>query len=289
MRSIASYLFALLAALSARAGAAEAVLATMPDGTAVTGDDVVAEAQRAPAELRAQALSELGYVGRMAQNVLTRRALARAAERDGLDKDPAIAARLRLAREQVLAEAQVAKSDAQTPSRDALERLAHSEYLANPKKFETPEQVRVQHILIDARSCDAEKRIDELLARARAGENFATLAKENSQDPGSAEGGGDLGFFARGKMAPEFEAAAFALKSPGDLSGVVRTEFGLHIIRLEERKPAKVPPFDEVKDALIRDLAARDARDRRTSLVAPIEGSIRVDEAAVKQFAAQKH
>ena len=223
----------------------------------------------------------------MAQNVLTRRLLAAEAERENLDKDPKVQALLRLARERVLAEARVAQIDGKPPERAALEQLAMSEYRAEPARFNLPEQIRVRHILIDPRSCDAENRIRQLLEQARAGADFAALAQANSQDPGSAPRGGDLGFFARGKMAPEFEQAAFALKNPGDLSDVVRSEFGLHIIRLEERKPSQQQPFDAVREAMIADLATRDARKRRALAIEAIERSMSIDKAAIEAFAVQ--
>lgn len=112
-------------------------------------------------------------------------------------------------------------------------------------------QIRARHILLqvapDATPAQRNQvlaQANELRARAAAGENFAELAKEYSQDPGSAENGGDLGFFGRGQMVAPFEAAAFALEV-GEVSDVVETPFGFHIIKLEERKLA---PFAEIRD-----------------------------------------
>jgi len=125
-------------------------------------------------------------------------------------------------------------------------------YEGNPRYFETPEQVHARHILImvkqgstEEEKKNAEARANELLQRVEKGEDFAQLAMANSDDPGTKENGGDLGFFPRGVMVPEFEEAAFALE-PGQTSKVIRTEYGFHIIRCEEKKPAGKMPLSEV-------------------------------------------
>src|SRR6266704_2821042 len=110
-------------------------------------------------------------------------------------------------------------------------------------KFTEPEQVRARHILMkvaadagaDAKAA-ARKKAEELLAKVKAGADFAALAKESSQDPGSGAKGGDLGLFPRGRMTPTFEEAAFALQA-GGVSDVVETPFGFHVIKVEEHRP----------------------------------------------------
>jgi peptidyl-prolyl cis-trans isomerase C len=131
-------------------------------------------------------------------------------------------------------------------------------YEENPAQFEQPEMVRVSHILlrtVDATTRDPlpedvrqakRKQIEGLLARARAGEDFAALAREFSEDPGSKDRGGEY-TFARGQMVPEFEMAAFHLK-PGEISDVVTTQFGYHILKMHERIPARRIPLAEVED-----------------------------------------
>jgi peptidyl-prolyl cis-trans isomerase C len=126
-------------------------------------------------------------------------------------------------------------------------------YEANPDKFKQGERVRASHILIrtpengDAKAKqDAQAKANDVLKQVQGGKDFAELAKNYSQDPGSAAQGGDLGYFAQGQMVPPFEQAAFSLK-PGDVSGVVETQFGFHIIKVADKQAARTMPLDEVK------------------------------------------
>ena len=144
-------------------------------------------------------------------------------------------------------------------------------YDKNPDKFAQPESVRASHILILTKDADeagkkaARSKIDGVLKRAKAGEDFAALAKENSQD-GSASQGGDLGFFGRGRMVPEFDQVAFALK-PGEISEVVSTQFGYHIIKLTEKKAGSTVPFDQVKPQVVEYLSNQKKQQRVDSFV----------------------
>jgi peptidyl-prolyl cis-trans isomerase C len=123
-------------------------------------------------------------------------------------------------------------------------------YAKNPDKFKQEEQVRASHILIrvDDKADAATKKkakdeIDSVLKQARAGADFAKLAQEHSQD-GSAAQGGDLNYFTKDQMVPAFANVAFALK-PGQISDVVTTQFGYHVIKVTDRKPARVVPYEE--------------------------------------------
>lgn len=123
-------------------------------------------------------------------------------------------------------------------------------YDKNPERFKQDEAVRASHILIrvDEKADAATKKkarveIDSVLKQARSGADFAKLAQEHSQD-GSAAQGGDLNYFSKGQMVPAFEQAAFSLK-PGQISDVVTTQFGYHIIKVIDHKPARTVPFEE--------------------------------------------
>jgi peptidyl-prolyl cis-trans isomerase C len=130
-------------------------------------------------------------------------------------------------------------------------------YDKNPDKLTRPERIHIRHILIkvakDATPEDkkqARAKIDDLLAKLKAGGDFAKLAEESSDDPGSKPRGGDLSWVSRGQMVKPFEDAAFALKQPNDLSPVVESQFGFHVIQLIEHQNAGMVPFDEVKDKI---------------------------------------
>jgi peptidyl-prolyl cis-trans isomerase C len=122
------------------------------------------------------------------------------------------------------------------------------------------EEVRARHILVDT-----EDRAKEVYEKIAHGEDFVRMAKEHSKDPGSKEDGGDLGYFARGQMVPQFEEAAFKLKK-GDISMPVQTKFGWHLIKIEDRRSRGAPPFDEVKDRLMASMVHRKAQEVATGL-----------------------
>ncbi len=159
-------------------------------------------------------------------------------------------------------------------------------------QFTEPEKVHARHLLIrvssnasDSEVKKAEEDIKALEARIRGGENFTEVVKTHGQD-GTAAQGGDLGWFAAEQMVPEFSKAAFALK-PGELSAPVRTQFGFHLIRCEERQNAKTHTFDEVKDKLRADLATEAAsqglQDKAEAVLAQALAGKSMEEAA--QFA----
>jgi peptidyl-prolyl cis-trans isomerase C len=130
-------------------------------------------------------------------------------------------------------------------------------YDKNPDKLTRPERIHLRHILIgvakDATPEDKKKaraKADEILAKLKAGGDFAKIAGESSDDPGSKARGGDLSWVSRGQMVPQFETAAFALKQPNEISPVVESQYGYHIIQLVEHQNAGLVPYDEVKDKI---------------------------------------
>lgn len=159
-------------------------------------------------------------------------------------------------------------------------------YRDNSAQFVGQDQVHARHILFLAdqsaapeQKAAARKKAEGVLAQIRQGKDFGELATKNSEDPGSAPQGGDLGFFQRGQMVPSFEEAAFALEA-GQVSDVVESPFGYHIIKLEEKKPGTTMTLEEVRPGIEQALKGRKAQDAVKSRVEALKAKARVLRAA---------
>ena len=156
-------------------------------------------------------------------------------------------------------------------------------YDKNPDQFKQPESVRASHILIrvPADASDEVKKakraqIDAARSLVKSGQNFAEVAKKVSEDPGSAVKGGDLGYFSHGQMVPEFDVVAFSLKT-NQVSDVITTQFGYHILIVTGRKPAGMMAFEDVKDELAKYLKQRKGNDLTRDHVAELRKVAKVD------------
>jgi peptidyl-prolyl cis-trans isomerase C len=156
-------------------------------------------------------------------------------------------------------------------------------YDEHPDEMTKPEEVRASHILFrtpkdadDATKAPIRAKAEQTLAKAKAGEDFAKLAKENSEDPGSAPNGGDLGFFHHGQMVGPFEDAAFAL-TVGQLSGVVETPFGFHIIKVTDKHAGGKAPIEEVSGPLKNFLQQKQAREKMQAYLDSLKATAKVE------------
>jgi peptidyl-prolyl cis-trans isomerase D len=135
-----------------------------------------------------------------------------------------------------------------------------SYYNSNVQQFQTPEQVRASHVLLKTEGKDeaaVRKQAEDVLKQAKApGADFAALAKKYSEDDGSKVNGGDLDYFPKGRMVPEFEQAAFSMQ-PGQISDLVKSQFGFHIIKVVDKKPAATRTLDETRAQIQQTLAAQ--------------------------------
>ncbi len=254
----------------------------------ITVEDIQADSLRMPEEMRGSVLSRPKSVAQIATNLYVRRAMANKAQAEGLANDSQTAAALQVARDKVLSDALLAKIDKDNNPSDAVaEGQARNIYKAKPERFQAPEQVQVSHILIAGNDGGARAQAEKVLEELKAGGNFAQLAKERSADTGSAAKGGDLGLFARGRMVPEFDEAAFALKQPGDLSGIVESKFGFHILKLDARKPAGMRSFDEVREELIKEVRAKLQQDARVAEAEKMQQGLNVNNEAIEAFSAR--
>jgi peptidyl-prolyl cis-trans isomerase D len=145
---------------------------------------------------------------------------------------------------------------------------AEQYYQEHLDKYSTEEQRKVSHILVQG---DDEAKAQAILDELNAGANFAALAEEKSDDFGSADLGGDLGWIERDVMDPAFEDAAFALENVGDTTGLVKSEFGYHIIKLDELQASKAQPFSEVAAEIKQELLDQEAVDQFYELQTELE------------------
>ncbi|HWR51780.1 MAG TPA: peptidyl-prolyl cis-trans isomerase [Bryobacteraceae bacterium] len=165
-------------------------------------------------------------------------------------------------------------------------------YDTNKDSFRVPERVQARHILLKttdippAEVPKVQARADELLKQLKAGMDFAELAKKNSQDPGSAEKGGDLGWIVRGQTVPAFEQAAFSLK-PKELSGVIKTEYGFHIVQVMAKEEAHLKPFEEVKDQIAQELKKQQVIDTMQKLADEARAELAKNPQQAEQIAAK--
>jgi peptidyl-prolyl cis-trans isomerase C len=160
---------------------------------------------------------------------------------------------------------------------------AQAFYDSHPALFDTGERVKASHILVrvpqgatGAGKEQPRQRAEALLKRVRGGEDFAALARQSSEDPGSAPNGGDLGTFGRGQMVPPFEQAAFGLKA-GEISDVVESPFGFHIIKVSEKVPARKLTFAEVKERLKRDLVLQKRQQAQQSFLNSLRAKAKIE------------
>ena len=240
------------------APAGDTVLARV-DGQPITMADLAAAAQELPQELRGTPPNVLYPL--LLDQVIAGRAVTAAARRAGLDRDEAVMARIRRAEEQELQQAWLT---AEIGSRvtDAAVRARYDQQIASRP---AEEEVHARHILVPT---EAEARA--ALAEVRGGADFAEVARRRSTGPGSREGG-DLGFFRRGDMVPEFAAAAFALQAGQISENPVQSPFGWHVIKVEERRQATPPAFEEVAQAI-----------RQQLLEAEVQGAVERARAAAQ-------
>lgn len=255
-------------ALSSAARAEDKIFAKV-DGQPVTQADVAAVTSSLGPQL-AQ-LPEEARLKAVVERIVDMRLIAQAAAKAGLDQSPSYKSRMEQVRTQLLV-SEFVKDKVEAEVTDA---MVKARYDKDAAAYEPPEEMHARHILVKT-----EDEAKAILADLAKGADFGKIAEEKSQDPGSAKNGGDLGFFAAGEMVPEFEQAAAALK-PGEFTKApIKTQFGWHIIKLEEKRKQPIPSFDQVKDQVRQAVVG----ELFTSKLAELKkgAKVEIDEAAIK-------
>ncbi|PSC05070.1 peptidylprolyl isomerase [Alsobacter soli] len=165
---------------------------------------------------------------------------ARAAAQAKVDSSPEFAARAAYQRDKLMLDEYLGQEAKKAVTEDKMKAL----YNDTVKDLKPEPEVHARHILVETE--DQAKAVE---ARLKKGDDFAKVAEELSKDPGSGKEGGDLGWFTKDRMVPEFAEAAFKLE-PGQVSDPVKSQFGWHVIKVEEKRTKAVPPYDEVKDQI---------------------------------------
>jgi peptidyl-prolyl cis-trans isomerase C len=275
---LAAIALTLLAAPCQRASAEDALsskVVAKVNGQAITESDMkFAEGELSadlgdlPPEVKRRALAEY-----LIDNVL----FADAATAAKLDTSPDFEEQMKYLHRRLLREQFFEKSLKSTVSVDEAKKL----YDARVTEMKPEDEFAARHILVDT-----EEKAKELHDKIKAGADFAQLAKENSKDTGSKDQGGLLGYLVAGQLVPEF-AAKIATMQKGEVSDPVKTQFGWHIIKLEDRRRKEPPNFDSVKTTIMNSLAVRKAQEKAQELRSKATLEY-VDEGIKKQVEEQK-
>jgi peptidyl-prolyl cis-trans isomerase C len=209
-------------------------------GTNITVDSFKKEIENLPPYLKPMADTAEGKK-EMLETMIMRELILQDAAKAGIENTPEVKEKLEELRKRLVVEAYL-KKKVEEQSKVSDEDMKKF-YEQNKDKFKTGDQIKASHILVKT-----EKEANDILAKLKTGGNFEELAKKYSSD-GAATKGGDLGWFSKGSMIPEFEKVAFAMKE-GETSGVVKTKFGFHIIKLTGKRAAGQRTFEEVKEQI---------------------------------------
>jgi peptidyl-prolyl cis-trans isomerase C len=213
----------------------------------------------------------------LAEYLIDNELFAKAAEEAKISATPEYEQQMRYLKRRVLRELYFDKTLKGKIGEDEAKKI----YTEKIAQLKPEEEIEARHILVET-----EEKAKELHAKIVAGADFAQLAKENSTDTGSKDQGGVLGYFGHGQMVPEFEAAAFKLEK-GQVSEPVHTNFGWHIIKVDDRRKKEPPSFAAVKDTILNSLVVRKAQDTATELRSKAQIEY-VDAGIKKQVEEQK-
>lgn len=243
--------------------------------TKVTTEDYETELRRLPPDMRFGFAVSAKRVGSLLENLLIRKTLAQDARRDGIESDPEVQRTIRAETDRMLAQLYLQRVDERTAAdferkKDEFVSRARELYLLDPKKYARPAQVSVSHILF-ATDKRGEKQALEAANEARkklvAGASFAELATQLSDDEGTKGGGGHVGAVVADQMDAAFVKGALALTKTGEISEPVLSSFGYHLIRLDDRQPAKQLTFDEAKGTILAEIKSKYVQDQREARI----------------------
>jgi len=214
---------------------------------------------------------------KVVNDMITQELLFQEAKKQNLGDDKTVLETLENMKKQIMVQRLLQKQVAEKIT--VSDKDAKDYFGAHKEEFNLPERVKAAHILVKTQA-----EADTVLAKAKKNEDFAKLAQEYSIDP-SKVNGGDLGYFERGRMIPEFETAVFALK-PGEISGVVKTQFGFHVIKLLDKKPVEARKYEEVEGEIKSKLLQEKQAEAFNKLIESLKNGakVSVDEKTLEKL-----
>ncbi|MBC7952558.1 MAG: peptidylprolyl isomerase [Rhodospirillaceae bacterium] len=216
------------------------------NGTEVHASNVAAYQRSLPPQMAAQVPYEA-----LLESLINNQLIYDQAKKEGAEKDPEVKQALKQLEQQVVVKAWMGKK-LKSEITDAAVQKAYDKFLA---EFKPVEEVRARHVLTET-----EDQAKAVIAELKKGGDFQETAKAKSKDPSAKQNGGDLGYFTKDEMVPQFAEAAFAMK-PGELStDPVKSQFGYHVIKLEDRRMAAPPSFEQAKPVIREQLAEETAQ-----------------------------
>jgi len=222
------------------------VLATIDDEK-ITINEFNKELDKIPINMKMMVATQSGKKNYL-EKIIMKKLLLREARKENIEKDSEFQERLKEVKEQLIIESLLKKKinvDAQISEEDLKQY-----YEKNKETFKRDREINTRHILLNTEN-EARQIKDKILK----GEDFAELARRYSIDPSAKATGGEIGFHPKGTLLPEYEEAAFKLKKVGQVSDIVKTKFGYHIIKLEGIRPPSYVPYEEVKDFIKQKIA----------------------------------
>lgn len=261
----------------------------------ISVEEVREELEALPAALRERLSKTQAEL--FVTNMFVDQRLLAAANEAGIEALPKVQWQIAKATRDILIKAYLeGETEKLAASLPNIDKLAKERYEVDKKSHTTPEAIRVSHILLKIDVEDEERaepiarsKAEQVLADLKNGADFALKAKEISEDAGTARNGGELpGWAEKGKLVPPFEEAAYRLK-PGEVSGLVRTRFGYHILKLHEYRPAGVLPYEAVKESIETNIRNEMLGQKRQEFMKRFVGTkpVVIDEAVLEAIRKQ--
>jgi peptidyl-prolyl cis-trans isomerase C len=251
-------------------------------------EDLNAELLAIPSAQRVVLKEDKRRLARYVESILSnRRAMELAKLTDIANLSEVVAETARARRDaiaRIYIERLLAEAESRLPENEALVALAKERYLTSKNEYAFPETIRVAHILLkidvereSPTEAEVRSKAEKILNELRGGADFAKYAEQYSEDTVSGKAGGLLsGLISRGQLVPPFEKVAFNLPV-GEVSNLVRTRFGLHIIKVLDRRPAGIKSFEEVRDSIVKQLRDQQMTVVRGEIMAPINRTQEVE------------